>query len=67
MMHIMDSNSRLYTAMNMPDTSMDNLVPDIEVMWLSKFWSPITMVGDDDFNNEPFRSYLINPGNSSKE
>lgn len=56
--HIMDSYSR-YSAGDVVDTTaMHHAVSIFESMWITPFWTPSTVLFDQAFDNDEFKSYL---------
>lgn len=58
MFHMMDAWSRFSTCYALDDASLRSAVIGFEASWLSKFWAPLSVRGDDAFNKDEFKNYM---------
>lgn len=60
--HLMDSKTRYSSGVICDDTSMNNAIYALQIAWLTPFWTPESIRGDDAFNNSIFKSYVNSIG-----
>lgn len=56
--HAMDSHTRYSAAVVVPDTSLENAADAFETGWISQFWPPSQVQGDQAFKGKYFLDYL---------
>lgn len=60
--HIMDSRTRYSAGLVCPDTTLKNSVFASTTTWLSPFWSPSSVRGDQAFNHTEFTNFISSIG-----
>lgn len=55
----MDCQTRYSAGALVPSTSMSDTIPVFESLWISEFWSPHAVQGNQAFNNQEFKDYLL--------
>lgn len=64
MFHIMDSKTRLSAGVVVDDTSLTNALYALQIGWLTPFWTPDAIRGDQAFNHELFTKFAASIGSN---
>ena len=60
--HVMDTTSRYSVSAVVESTGMEEAIQQFEICWITPFWAPQYIQGDQAFNNDIFKNYLKKQG-----